>query len=668
LCGAQSAAIRKQSQDFDAAPGNAAGRGAPAQKNMSSTLANGSSATQSSSHNKGAALTLAALGVVYGDIGTSPLYAFKETLAPGHGLAITPDSVLGVLSLIFWALMVVISLKYVVLVMRADNQGEGGILSLLALAARGYASDSRRRAALMVLALIGAAMFYGDSMVTPAISVLSAVEGVKVAAPAFGHWVIPITLGIILCLFMLQSQGTARIGRLFGPVMLLWFTVLGVAGVAQIIANPQVLAALNPSYGISFLLADPLKGFLVGGSVFLAVTGGEALYADMGHFGARPIRLAWFTVVLPGLALNYFGQGALVLAHPAAIANPFFLTFPDWARIPMVVLAGAAAVIASQATISGAFSLTAQAVQLGYCPRLRITHTSESERGQIYVPFINWMVFVIVILLVLGFHTSDNLAAAYGIAVALTMGVTTLMCAVVARRLWKWSALTVAAVFAPLALIDVCFVSANAIKIPSGGWFPILAGGVLYMLFVTWKRGREIVAEATRTNSFPLEEFIRSMEDYPPHRVAGTAVFMASDTSTVPHALLHNLKHNKVLHEQVVFFTIHTEEVPRVPLNERIKVDNLGFGCYRVTARLGFMEEPDAEALLMRCGATGLEFEPMLTSYFLSRDAIIPTEMPGMAIWREHLFAWMVKNAARATDFFKVPANRVVELGTQVEI
>jgi KUP system potassium uptake protein len=632
---------------------------------MSSTLASAAAVP----FNKRAALALAALGVVYGDIGTSPLYAFKETLSPGHGVVIGPASVLGVLSLIFWALMLVVSLKYVVLVMRADNQGEGGILALLAMAARGFEERSRRRKVLVMLGLIGAAMFYGDSMITPAISVLSAVEGLKVTSPGLEHWVVPITLAILLALFMLQAKGTARVGRLFGPIMVLWFTILAIAGLAQIVRNPQVLAALNPVHGVAFLASDPLKGFFILGSVFLAVTGGEALYADMGHFGARPIRRVWFSLVLPALALNYFGQGALVLANPAAIANPFYLSFPEWARLPMVLLSGAATVIASQAVISGAYSLTAQAIQLGYCPRLRITHTSESERGQIYVPFINWLLFVFVALLVLGFHTSDNLAAAYGIAVAVTMVVTTILCSVVALRVWGWKMPLVVLVFAPLALIDLCFVAANSLKIEAGGWFPILAGGVCYLLFVTWKRGREILADARRESAFPLEEFIRSMESYPPHRVEGTAVFLASDPSSVPHALLHNLKHNKVLHQQVVFFTIINEDIPRVPDARRIEFTDLGFGCYRLIARLGFVEEPDAESLLFRCGRLGeMAFEPMLTSYFVSRDAIVPTEMPGMAIWREHLFAWMVKNATRATDFFQLPVNRVVELGTQVEI
>ncbi|HEY4374528.1 MAG TPA: potassium transporter Kup [Burkholderiales bacterium] len=631
---------------------------------MSTTLAPAAPAHTSNR----ATLALAALGVVFGDIGTSPLYAFKECLNPAHGLTVSPEAVLGVLSLIFWALMVVVSLKYVVLVMRADNQGEGGILALLALAARGFADRSKRRRLLVVLGMVGASMFYGDSVITPAISVLSAVEGLKVSLPAFAHYVIPITLSILLALFMLQKRGTAQIGRLFGPVMLLWFTVLGVAGAAQVITNPAVLAALNPWHGLAFLAQNPLRGFFILGSVFLSVTGGEALYADMGHFGASPIRKAWFVLVLPALVLNYFGQGAVVLANPAAIDNPFYFSFPQWAQLPMVVLAAAATVIASQAVISGAYSLTAQAVQLGYCPRLKITHTSASERGQIYVPFINWILFVFVVLLVLGFHSSDNLAAAYGIAVATTMVVTTILCAVVARRTWGWSLGLTLAVFAPLSVIDVVFVMANSLKIAEGGWFPILAGGVCYLLFVTWKRGREIVYDVTSANSFPLQEFIKSMESYPPHRVEGTAVFMASDTTAVPHALLHNLKHNKVLHEQVVFFTIHTEDVPRVAPADRIEFFDLGFGCYRVIAHLGFLEEPDAEALLTGCGKIGLEFEPMLTSYFLSRDAIIPTDLPGMALWREHLFAWMVRNATRATDFFKVPPNRVVELGSQVEI
>jgi len=630
----------------------------------SSTAAAGTNAHASSK----STLTLAALGVVYGDIGTSPLYAFKECLSPDRGVTIDTASVLGVLSLIFWALMIIVSLKYVVLVMRADNQGEGGILALLALAARGFADRSKARAALVMLGLIGASMFYGDSVITPAISVLSAVEGLEIATPAFTHYVVPITLAIIFGLFLIQKRGTAHIGRMFGPVMILWFSVLAIAGVSQILRNPAVLAALNPLHGAVFLFSDPLKGFFVLGAVFLAVTGGEALYADMGHFGANPIRKAWFGLVLPALVLNYFGQGALVLANPAAIKNPFYLSFPDWALLPMVVLSAVATVIASQAVISGAYSLTAQAVQLGYSPRMRITHTSESERGQIYVPFINWTLFIVVVLLVLGFHTSSNLAAAYGIAVAMTMVVTTILCSVVATRTWKWRPLVVYAVFGPLALIDIGFVLANSLKIAEGGWFPILAGSGVYLLLITWKRGREIVADATAANSFPLEEFIHSMESYPPHRVEGTSVFMAADTTAVPHALLHNLKHNKVLHETVVFFTIRTEEIPRVADADRIEFTDLGFGCYRVVAHLGFLEQPDAEKLLTSCSRIGLNFEPMLTSYFLSRDAIIPTDLPGMAIWREHLFAWMVKNATRATDFFKVPPNRVVELGTQVEI
>jgi len=632
---------------------------------MSAALA---PAHEPAAHNSKAALTLAAVGVVYGDIGTSPLYAFKESISPLHGMSVNPATVLGLLSLIFWALTIVVSLKYVVLVMRADNQGEGGILSLLTLASRGFPARSRRRATLIVLGLIGAAMFYGDSVITPAISVLSAVEGLELVAPEFHKYIVPITLGIVVGLFMIQKSGTAKIGRLFGPVMVVWFLVLAVAGISQILRNPSVLAALNPLYAASFLASDPAKGFFILGAVFLAVTGSEALYADMGHFGGRPIRVAWFALVLPALALNYFGQGALVLADPAAVKNPFYLSFPPWALAPMVLLSSAAAVIASQATISGAFSLTAQAIQLGFCPRMRILHTSASERGQVYVPLINWMLFVIVILLVLGFHTSANLAAAYGIAVAMTMVITTIMCSVVAMRVWRWKPAAVYTVFGVLILIDIAFVLANALKIADGGWFPILAGGGVYLLLMTWKRGREILAEATAANSFPLEEFIASMESYPPHRVAGTAVFMAADPTAVPHALLHNLKHNKVLHETVVFFTIRTEEVPRVRDADRIEFFDLGFGCYRVIAHVGYQEEPEAEVLLTRCGRVGLEFEPMLTSYFLSRDAIIPTAMPGMALWREHLFAWMVKNATRATDFFKVPANRVVELGTQVEI
>jgi KUP system potassium uptake protein len=614
------------------------------------------------------ALALAALGVVYGDIGTSPLYAFKECLSPDRGMTLDPASVLGVLSLIFWALMIVVSLKYVTLVMRADNQGEGGILALLALALRGFADRSRARLILVMLGLIGASMFYGDSVITPAISVLSAVEGLEIATPAFTRFVVPITLAILVGLFIIQKQGTAKVGKMFGPVMVVWFLTLAAAGVSQIIRHPGVLSALNPVYAVSFMASDPVKGFFLLGAVFLAMTGGEALYADMGHFGLKPIRTAWFGLVLPALVLNYFGQGALVLADPTAIKNPFYLSFPAWSLLPMVVLSAVATVIASQAVISGAYSLTAQAVKLGYSPRMRILHTSASERGQIYVPFINWLLFVAVALLVLGFRTSGNLAAAYGIAVAMTMVVTTILCSVVAIRTWHWRPLFVYLVFGALSVVDVAFVLANSVKVAEGGWFPILAGSVCYLLFITWKRGKEILADATAANSFPLEEFIKSMESYPPHRVEGTAVFMAADPHAVPHALLHNLKHNKVLHQTVVFFTIHTEDVPRVAEADRLEFTDLGFGCYRVIAHLGFVEETNAEELLTRCSRFGLNFEPMLTSYFLSRDAVVPTALPGMALWREHLFAWMVKNATRATDFFKIPANRVVELGSQVEI
>ena len=614
------------------------------------------------------ALTIAALGVVFGDIGTSPLYALKEGMSPAHGIPISQASVYGVLSLIVWTLTLVVSFKYAFLVMRADNQGEGGMLSIMSLASKGLPADSKRRLAIVSLCLVGASLFYGDSVVTPAISVISAVEGLEVISPAFAHYVLPIALVILFVLFLAQKLGTGRVGKFFGPVTILWFLSLAAVGVYQIAKNPGILAALSPTYALGFIIGDPVKSFILLGSVFLAVTGVEALYADMGHFGRPPLRIGWFFVVFPALVLNYFGQGALLLADPAAIKNPFFLAVPEWGRIPMVLLATIATVIASQATISGAFSLTTQAMKLGYCPRMRVYYTSATEKGQVYVPFINWSIFVLVVILVLVFKTSSNLAAAYGIAVAGTMAVTSIMLGIVAVRIWHWKPYAYLPLMALLLVIDTGFLSSNLLKIPDGGWFPALLGFVLYMLLITWKTGRRLVATRLAEESLPLIPFIESVALAPPHRVMGTAVFMTTTTNTLPHALLHNLKHNQVLHEQVILLTIITEEVPRVPPEQRIVVDLLDAGFVQVIAHVGYQEDIDVEALLRSCAVKGIEIEPMLTSYFLSRENIIATTLPGMALWREYLFVWMYKNGARASDFFRLPTNRVVELGSQVEI
>ena len=615
-----------------------------------------------------AALILGAIGVVYGDIGTSPLYTLKECFGGSHAIPFTPDSVYGVLSLIFWALMIVVSIKYVVFIMRADNNGEGGILALMALALRGTRRE-RSRTLVMALGIFGASMFFGDGMITPAVSVLSAVEGLKVINPAFEHYVLPIAIVVLVFLFGIQRHGTARVGRLFGPVMLLWFGSLAVLGVAEIANHPQVLKALNPWYGLSFVIQHKVLAFFVLGSVVLAITGAEALYADMGHFGSFPIRTAWFSFVMPALVLNYFGQGALLIADPAAAQNPFFLLVPESFRFVMVILATFATVIASQAVISGAFSVARQAVQLGYCPRLDIDHTSEKEIGQIYIPFINWFLLVIVLLLVLAFRSSSNLAAAYGIAVTSEMVMATILTFIVMRRIWKWHIGLTSAGILCLLVVDVSFFSANAVKIPEGGWFPLAIGAATFTLLTTWKRGREILFERLSRDAMPLDLFIQSVGPNPPHKVDGTAVFMTGGKTGVPHALLHNLKHNKVLHERNVLLTITVEDIPYVPDIDRLRVDDLGYGFWRVEALYGFKEEADIHEILDLCEKQyNRPFEMMETSFFLTRETLIATKAPGMAIWREQLFTWMSKNATKATDFFKIPTNRVVELGTQVEL
>jgi KUP system potassium uptake protein len=604
---------------------------------------------------------------VFGDIGTSPLYTLRECFTGPHGLALTTPNVYGVLSLIFWAITIIVTFKYITLIMSADNRGEGGIMALTALVGRGL-QERRSRWWLMGLGIFGAAMFYGDGMITPAISVLSAVEGLDVMAPALKPYVVPVTLVIIVALFSIQRHGTASVGWMFGPVTCLWFLAIAILGAIEIAREPAVLAALSPAYAIGFLTGSPLAAFLALGAVVLAVTGTEALYADMGHFGAGPIRRAWLFFVLPSLVLNYFGQGALLIHDPSAIKNPFYLLAPEWALLPMVVLATCATVIASQAVISGAFSLTRQAIQMGYCPRLTITHTSERQMGQIYVPFINWTLLSAVMLLVLGFQSSSNLAAAYGIAVTMAFTIDSLLIYVVLTRLWHWHRILALAIVVPLLIVDFSFLGSNALKIPQGGWFPIAIGIVIFTLLTTWKRGRAILAERLQTETIPLDVFVTSIQATPPPRVPGTAVFLTTAEGRVPPALLHNLKHNKVLHERVVLLTLKTRDVPTVPLAERLRIQDLGCEFRQIEAYYGFMEDQDIPTLLEECGRRGAPFDMMDTSFFVSRETLIPSAAPGMALWRDKLFASMSKNATRAIEYFNIPTNRVVELGTQIEL
>ena len=619
-----------------------------------------------------AGLTLAALGVVYGDIGTSPLYALRECFDGVHALPVTPGSVLGVLSLFVWSLLLIVSIKYIMFVMRADNKGEGGILALLSLAfpeKRGMDDGKAWIPKVMVaLGLFGAALLYGDGMITPAVSVLGAVEGLNVLTPKLKDAVVPITLVVLTVLFMAQRAGTGAVGRVFGPIMIVWFAVISLLGVRGILREPAVLSALNPWHAVQFLAEGRWKVFPILGSVFLVVTGGEALYADMGHFGRRPIRMAWFSMVLPALILNYLGQGALLLHDPGLAQNPFYNLAPKWALIPLVALATAAAVIASQALISGAFSLTMQGIQLGYIPRLAIEHTSERERGQIYLPQVNMALAIACLGLVLEFRSSSNLAAAYGIAVTLTMGITTLLFHFAARRLWNWPWWLSAIVCIPAFVIEMAFFGANALKIAHGGWFPLVVGVALFTLMATWKRGRQLLWQRVRSSSIPADKFIESIERRQPSRVDGTAVYMAGNSDGTPLALLHNLKHNKVLHRRIVFLTIHVDEDPRVAAEERVEIEKLPHGFWRVRARFGFFEDPDVPSVLAICAQKGLEFKETETTFFLSRETIIPARKAGMALWREHLFAVMARNAQSATAFFRLPANRVVELGMQVEI
>jgi KUP system potassium uptake protein len=628
-------------------------------------MANGSHRQQSR-----AALTLLALGVVYGDIGTSPLYAVKETFAPAHGIPLSIDSILGGLSAIFWALMIIVSLKYVVLVMRADNRGEGGIMALLALASTSIKQHREWSATLLMVGVFGASLFYGDAVLTPAISVLSAVEGLEIGTPLFKPYVVPISIGVLVALFLIQRRGTAVVGTLFGPICAVWFFALGAAGIWNIVKNPVVLQALNPLHALGFVTGHGYASFVVLGAVLLAVTGAEALYADMGHFGKSAVRIAWFGLVAPALVLNYFGQGALLIADPKAIENPFYLAFPSWALYPMIGLATAATVIASQATISGAYSITQQAIQLGYLPRMSIVHTSDKTFGQIYVPAVNWMLLVAVIAAVVGFGSSSNLASAYGVAVMGTMLTTTFLTFFVIRYGWGYPLALCLFATGFFFVIDAVFLSAAMLKVVEGGWFPLVAGSLVFMVMITWRRGREILFARLRSSTVPLEPFLESLFRDPPHRVPGTGVFLTATPEVVPHALLHNLYHNSVLHERVVFLTVTVKDVPWVAPAERVAVEPLGQECYRAVVNFGFMDRPDVwQALSEQCPEKGLEFELMRTSFFLSRQTVIPVAGgEGMALWRERMFAAMTRNAGSAVEYFNIPTNRVIELGTQVEI
>ncbi len=628
-------------------------------------LANGKHQPQSTK----TALTLLALGVVFGDIGTSPLYAVKATFAPAHGIALNAANILGGLSTIFWALMVVVSLKYVVLIMRADNRGEGGIMALIALASTAIKDHPAWRTPLIVIGVFGAALFYGDAVLTPATTVLSAVEGLEVGTLAFKPYVVPIAVAVIICLFVFQSSGTAVVGRFFGPITLVWFLAIGAAGVNGIAQHPQILAALNPLHAFRFFASHGVASFIVLGAVVLAVTGAEALYADMGHVGKGAVRTAWFSLVAPALVLNYFGQGALLILKPETVQNPFFLLVPGWALYPMVALATVAAVIASQATISGAYSLTKQAIQLGFLPRMTVVQTSARQRGQIYVPAINWVLLASVLAAVVGFGSSDNLAAAYGVAVTATMLVDTLLTFFVVRYLWKyplWLCLFATGFF---AIVDLAFFSATLLKVADGGWFPLLIGAIMFTVMTTWRKGRSIMFARLKKVSVPLAPFLESLFIGPPQRVSGTAIFLTATPETTPHALLHNLSHNKVLHERVVFLTAEVTDEPWVQSEDRVKVAELGNGCWRMNVRYGFMNVPDIARSLRHAKPLGLEFDMMTTSFFLSRETVVPVAASsGMSLWREKLFAMMSRNAGNAADYFKLPTNRVIELGTKVEI
>ncbi len=614
-----------------------------------------------------ASLSLAALGVVYGDIGTSPLYALKEVFAAGR-VPLTEANIFGVLSLVFWTLTLVVSLKYVVLILRADNNGEGGLIAMLALAIQAVHDRPVLRRRLLVLGIFGTAIFFGDGVITPAISVLSAVEGLEVAAPALHRYVVPVTLVVLTLLFSAQRFGTAAVGRLFGPVTLLWFLVMAALGVPHILSHPQVLAALSPHHALAFAFGHPGITFVALGAVVLCVTGAEALYADLGHFGKPPIRWAWFLVVMPALVINYFGQGAMLLQHPENVKNPFYEMAPGWALFPLIGLATLATVIASQALITAAFSVAKQAIQLGYLPRLRIAHTSIRDTGQIYVPFVNWTLFACVVFAVVVFGSSSALASAYGIAVTIDMTITTVMTFFVVRYAWRLPLLPCLLATGLFFAVDITFFAANIVKVFEGGWFPLVIGGAMFVLMMTWKQGRALMARKLREESIELPAFIESIFLSAPLRVAGTAVFLNAEKGATPFALLHNLKHNKVLHEQNLFVTVMQHEVPWVGFDRRVEVEGLGHDCWQVTLHFGFKNDPDVPEALKLLAGRGIQLEEMETSYFLSRDTVVPTFGGGMPLWREKLFASMHRNAAAAADFLNLPTNRIVELGTKVEI
>ncbi len=614
-------------------------------------------------------LAIAALGVVYGDIGTSPLYAMREAFHGPLSIPVTPGNVLGVLSLMFWSLILVVTIKYHIVIIRADNKGEGGVLALMALVQGNRVTRGLSPSQIMIiLGIFGAALIYADGALTPAISVMSAVEGLEVAAPGLVNWVIPLTLAILIGLFYFQSRGTARIGAVFGPIMMVWFAVIATLGVIQIVQYPAVLSALSPYHAIRFFSENVSRGFVVLGAVFLVVTGGEALYADLGHFGHRAIQLAWFSVGLPALALNYFGQGALLLQHPEAAVHPFYHLAPDWALYPLIALATAAAIIASQAIISGAFSLTRQAVQLGYAPRMRIEHTSSREIGQIYVPSVNVGLALLTCAFVLYFGSSTNIAGAYGVALSTLMVMTTIMFYVMCRDVWRWSRLKAGLIVGLFLLMDVPFLIANGLKIEHGGWVPLAVAGVLFLLMTTWRRGREILSKRMLEKSVPLNMLLADLAAEPPIRVPGTAVFMYGNAEGTPPALVHNLSHNKVLHEKVVFLTVVTEDVPHVGSGNRVTVRRLGKGFHAVTARYGFMEDPSIDDVLTAARAHQLVIPIEGTTFFLGRETLVASDRPGMAMWRERLFGFMARNALRATAFFKIPPNQVFEVGTQIEL
>ena len=615
-----------------------------------------------------ASLTLGAIGVVYGDIGTSVLYTLKEVFGSGH-VPFTPDNVHGVLSIVFWTLTIIVSLKYVTLVLRADNHGEGGLVAMLALASQSVKHKAPAlRKWMLLIGIFGTCLFYGDGVITPAITVLSAVEGLDVVSPAFRKAVIPLTLLILLALFWVQKRGTAGIGRFFGPIMVLWFIAIAALGVWHIASHPEILAALSPHYALGFIWRQPGTAFIILGAVVLCVTGGEALYADMGHFGRRPIRVAWFSIVMPCLTLNYFGQGALLLSEPEAVKNPFFHMAPDWLTLPLVGLATMAAVIASQALISGAYSVTKQVIQLGYLPRLQIQHTSTRDTGQIYMPFVNWSLFVMIVLAVVLFRSSSNLAAAYGIAVTLDMTITTVLTFFVIRYGWGYPLALCTAATGFFFVIDLAFFSSNLLKLAEGGWFPVLIGGAVFILMVTWKDGRELLSRSLRDGSIDLKSFLESVLLSPPTRVPGTAVFLSAEPGIVPNALMHNLKHNKVLHAQNLFVTRRAHEVPWIGLDKRLEVQALGSDCWQVVVHHGFKNDPDLPKALELLAGRGIDLNPMTTSYFLSRDIVTPTLGSGMAFWREKLFAAMHHGASAAAEYLNLPSNAVVELGSKVEI